>query len=258
MIELVIAACLATGECKEARLTYDAQDVSLMTCMITGQVEVARWQERHPVWQIKRWHCDVTGQDDRAASRSVSGQQDSEVLLVQTAAGARGSSVAAVHNAESLPVWKTIILGTYRTPDDLRDALRRKRIWIGHAANPLLDLSSPALQQVEAPIDLAVISVAELGFAEDGASLSDVIFRAKRLGLTPCLPEVAFQLPLQYQHWPLGEFLLIATEPIAPPAGEPVALLVGNGGAGLVIVGRRADYDDLIAPETKLVFAAPR
>jgi hypothetical protein len=59
MIELVIAACLTTGECRESRLTYDAHDVSLMTCLVAGQAEIARWQQQHPAWQVKRWHCGV-------------------------------------------------------------------------------------------------------------------------------------------------------------------------------------------------------
>ena len=63
MIELVIAACLATGECKESRLTYDARDVALITCMIVGQPQVARWQQEHPAWQIKRWHCGAARQN---------------------------------------------------------------------------------------------------------------------------------------------------------------------------------------------------
>jgi hypothetical protein len=62
MIELVIAACLVTGECQESRLTYDARDVSLMTCMVAGQAEIARWQQQHPAWQIKRWHCGIAVQ----------------------------------------------------------------------------------------------------------------------------------------------------------------------------------------------------
>jgi hypothetical protein len=62
MIELVIAACLTAGECKESRLTYDAHDVSLMTCMISGQAEIARWQQQHPAWQVKRWHCGIARQ----------------------------------------------------------------------------------------------------------------------------------------------------------------------------------------------------
>jgi hypothetical protein len=65
MIELVIAACLAAGECKESRLTYDARDVSLMTCMIAGQAEIARWQQQHPAWRVKRWHCGIARQDGR-------------------------------------------------------------------------------------------------------------------------------------------------------------------------------------------------
>jgi hypothetical protein len=62
VIELVIAACLATGECRETRLTYDARDVSLITCMVTGQAEIARWQQQHPRWRVKRWHCGIARQ----------------------------------------------------------------------------------------------------------------------------------------------------------------------------------------------------
>jgi hypothetical protein len=63
MIELIIAACLAAGECRESRLAYDANDVSLMTCVVAGQTEVARWQQQHPAWRIKSWRCTVARQD---------------------------------------------------------------------------------------------------------------------------------------------------------------------------------------------------
>ena len=59
MIELVIAACLSAGECREYRLTYDARDVSLMTCMVAGQTEIARWHAEHQGWRVKRWHCGI-------------------------------------------------------------------------------------------------------------------------------------------------------------------------------------------------------
>lgn len=59
MIELIIAACLmAAPDCREFRLQYDAHEVSLMTCMMAGQPQVARWQQAHPKWWVKRWHCD--------------------------------------------------------------------------------------------------------------------------------------------------------------------------------------------------------
>ena len=57
MIALVIAACLGAGECREFTQLYDPYDVSLMTCMIAGQPEVARWQVAHPDWSVTRWSC---------------------------------------------------------------------------------------------------------------------------------------------------------------------------------------------------------
>lgn len=59
MIELVIAACLATGPCQDFRTLYDAREVSLITCITAGQPQVARWQQEHPLWQVRRWRCGV-------------------------------------------------------------------------------------------------------------------------------------------------------------------------------------------------------
>ena len=65
-IELVISACLSmSGECREFRLLYDPYEVSLMTCMIAGQPEVARWQGAHPGWDVRRWSCGI--QDTRSS-----------------------------------------------------------------------------------------------------------------------------------------------------------------------------------------------
>ncbi|HEX2525120.1 MAG TPA: hypothetical protein VHL31_02320 [Geminicoccus sp.] len=57
MIELVITACLLIGNCKEVTFTYDAHEVSLMTCTLFGQAEAARWQQQHADWQVRRWRC---------------------------------------------------------------------------------------------------------------------------------------------------------------------------------------------------------
>ncbi len=58
MLELIIIACL-NGQCREFSNLYSADDVSLLTCMMSGQTEVARWHESHGEWQIQRWRCDV-------------------------------------------------------------------------------------------------------------------------------------------------------------------------------------------------------
>ncbi len=65
MIELVIAACLGTTDCRDFRLLYSVYDVSLMTCVVAGQPEVARWSVEHPGWRVNRWSCGLT--DDRSA-----------------------------------------------------------------------------------------------------------------------------------------------------------------------------------------------
>ena len=59
MLELVIAACLATGpgECRDFSMLYDPREVPLMLCVAAGQVEIARWQESHPGWVVERWRC---------------------------------------------------------------------------------------------------------------------------------------------------------------------------------------------------------
>lgn len=63
MIELLISACLMSGsDCREVSFLYDAQDVSLMTCLAMGQAEAARWQIEHPGYRIERYRCNVAGQ----------------------------------------------------------------------------------------------------------------------------------------------------------------------------------------------------
>jgi len=42
MIELLLAGCLVTGGCRDFSLLYDSREVSLLTCMMSGQAEVAK------------------------------------------------------------------------------------------------------------------------------------------------------------------------------------------------------------------------
>ena len=58
MIELLISACLIGGDdCRDFSQLFDAREVSLMTCMISGQAVIAPWQQGHPEWQVQRWLC---------------------------------------------------------------------------------------------------------------------------------------------------------------------------------------------------------
>jgi len=59
----VSIACLQ-GQCREFSRLYDPVEVSLMTCMIAGQAEVARWHQAHADWHIKRWSCGVSSRQE--------------------------------------------------------------------------------------------------------------------------------------------------------------------------------------------------
>ena len=59
-VELVILACLTGGPtCAEHHLLFDAREVSLRSCLVGAQPQVARWQEAHPVWRVARWSCGM-------------------------------------------------------------------------------------------------------------------------------------------------------------------------------------------------------
>ncbi len=57
MVELVFAACLAAQmeRCQTQSLLF--QDISMMTCMVQAQAQLADWSEGHTGWRIKKWHC---------------------------------------------------------------------------------------------------------------------------------------------------------------------------------------------------------
>lgn len=64
MIELLISACALSAqfskpapECRDFSLLYDEREVSIMTCMMHGQSQIAEWHNSHPGWKVERWNC---------------------------------------------------------------------------------------------------------------------------------------------------------------------------------------------------------
>jgi hypothetical protein len=58
MIELLFVTCLAAApeECRDRSLLYTA-DVGVMTCLMQGQAELAKWIDTHPGETVTRWKC---------------------------------------------------------------------------------------------------------------------------------------------------------------------------------------------------------
>jgi len=68
MLELVISVCLVNdpSRCKEVRLNFAEENVTPQQCMMGSQLEIAKWIEFHPDWQVSKWSCARAGQMAKA------------------------------------------------------------------------------------------------------------------------------------------------------------------------------------------------
>ena len=151
-------------------------------------------------------------------------------------------------------VWKTIIVGSYRSAIALRDALVKQRIRIGDVAGQMMRLPDFTVTNASARIDLSVLTVGQLVRRSDGATFAEIHAHAVELGLKLCAPEVGPQLRLQYRDQRLGEYLLIGMAPLPTVDGSEGCFVVGNGGAGLLIIGRSAGADLAVSSRARFVF----
>lgn len=63
MIELVMSICLIAepSRCKDVRLSFAEENVTPHACLMNGQIEIAKWMEGHPDWQVAKWSCGRGG-----------------------------------------------------------------------------------------------------------------------------------------------------------------------------------------------------
>jgi hypothetical protein len=58
MIELIFTACsLLHGMCREEKLVFAEPGLSVYSCAMRGQIELARWVVNHPNWSVVRYRC---------------------------------------------------------------------------------------------------------------------------------------------------------------------------------------------------------
>ena len=160
--------------------------------------------------------------------------------------------------ATDVAVWKTVTVGTYRTSIALHDALVAQGIHVGDLAGQMLRLPTFKLRLAPARITLSLIAARQLVQGSDRASLAEIHARAIEAGLDLCPAEAGPQLRLQYPDQRLGEFLVIGMQPLPTADGSGACFVVGNGGAGLLIVGRSAGPDATVASRSQFVFALSR
>jgi len=109
----------------------------------------------------------------------------------------------------------------------------------------------------ETEIDLVVVSNDDLG-VKKGAYFKDTYKRALELGLVLCPNEVGPQLRLQYTDQPMGEWLLIAMDPIEDSDGDLSVFRVGRDGVGAWLFGYYGHSGRRWSADSRFVFALPR
>lgn len=170
----------------------------------------------------------------------------------------RGELTLVEARPREFPLWKTVRLGAHKTAADYSKALEAGR---NRSVDWVINyLGQPAFEcaRQEKDVDLAVVSVGELGFVQ-GALYSQIVERALALGLELCPAEVGPALRLAYEDQPRGEKLIIATSPSAE-TGEDLDLFVMevSGGGGLWLRGDCGPSDRYFEPDRRFVFVRPR
>jgi hypothetical protein len=59
MIELIVSACLISDpmHCQDVALKFSHDATSMRECVMSSQIETARWSGDHPEWHVKRMSC---------------------------------------------------------------------------------------------------------------------------------------------------------------------------------------------------------
>ena len=116
-----------------------------------------------------------------------------------------GTQPSAPQNTPAgMPIWRTITLGTHTGVDAYRDALDAAGIKVGVSADEILGRPAFVYATMTLGVELAIVSVAELGLDAEASAQSEVYARAKRIGLELCPAEVGPRLRLDYRDQPLG------------------------------------------------------
>jgi hypothetical protein len=203
----------------------------------------------------------------------------SALLAYSDSASSGPAPARAAEGAGGFRIWKTITLGTYGDVNLLLEDLdsphcgvdnsahaRRdqaafvpgtttpKPCTLGESAGQIIGRPGFTLNKTKVAVDLVVLSMPDLHFEGERASVADIYARAMQFGLELCSAEVGPQLRLQYLSQPVGEFLRIAMRPIPSYGGDLIAFTVANGGTSLSLIGGEAHAGVIVHASARFVF----
>ncbi|MDE2021753.1 MAG: hypothetical protein KGI71_02415 [Patescibacteria group bacterium] len=192
---------------------------------------------------------------DFASQNLTAGQLNAIVKKLGGEEGAlkflRGELLVSAAAPRDMTVWKTIKLGTCKSPDEYRKALKKAGRRIGDWGNDILGKTDCAQEETE--VDLVVLSVKELGF-ENGAQYKDICAKGVEMGLELCHAEVGPALRLAYGDQPRGEWLRIAMEAITDSDGNRDIFAVGHDIDRLWLYGNYGHPESFWNADYRFVF----
>lgn len=154
-----------------------------------------------------------------------------------------------------LKIWKTIKLGVHKTPDAYRQSILDQKNKIYTYADQILD--NVAVSSTETELDLAVLTVADLGFKR--ATRYDVICkRIIEVGAQLCPAEVGPALRDQYPDQPAGEYNAIATQALADLDDDLHLFSVDHVLDDRWLITCLGDFDSAWGPDLRFVVVVPR
>lgn len=131
---------------------------------------------------------------------------------------------------KTLQTWKNITLGLHGSPEAYGKALEAAGMEVGTWAVQILPKTECAKK--ETGVELVSASVKNLGFKAP-ATFAEIVGRAAELGLGLCPAEVGPALRLQFTEQKMGDWRVVAMEPVPDSGGEPKVFAVERYPAGI-------------------------
>ncbi|MDZ4842391.1 MAG: hypothetical protein SH859_09650 [Hyphomicrobium aestuarii] len=65
MLTIILSACLVAdpGQCRDHRIPAE-NIVDPTRCVMTAQPFVAKWADEHPLWEVKKYICRPTAENE--------------------------------------------------------------------------------------------------------------------------------------------------------------------------------------------------
>ena len=143
------------------------------------------------------------------------------------------------------------------TKDELLERLAARSVSLNQYARTLFADNDFTTSNDVTDIDLAIVSVPEIGLP-DGGTYADILANAAKVGLRPCPLEVAPHLRLDYLDQPAGPYLTVASLELRPGPDTPNGFYLRRLDDGPWLRGYESGPENIYPPDfTKFVFLLP-